>query len=405
MIENKSAVRWVLSCPQGRHGAIIPKRACRTALFFCARRGPSSGDKRTKFVHLFRLPGRSHIAPRDDGGRCAGGTAVCVMSTMTLVEFFQTHYIKEWYLTAEATIETYMSDVRFLDPYWREHAAGDRPLTLDDMNETLIVAAMNHRLNVRGNSPATANRMRRNVLALWNQAWRMRLVDRDWRSVRKARELHHEPVAWTTEQLAVIFTAASYKTGWVGEVRARHWWPALLWTIYNTGLRITATMELRTANLDLRGGILQVDAATQKHREGQTFHLLRQTVEALRAIRPDRNEKVFADWPFDQNMRQWLTLSRHYRGILIVAGIDQPTRQDMFHKLRKTFATVVSQASGEATAQRMLGHSSPQTTRRYLDPRFVNTTPLRDILPVPQTGPFPPPATTPRMARFERRRK
>jgi integrase len=65
--------------------------------------------------------------------------------------------------------------------------------------------------------------------------------------------------------------------------------------------------------------------------------------------------------------------------ILKRAGLPHG-RKDKFHKVRKTTASYYEAAGG--SAQRLLDHSSPAVTRRYLDPRIVSPgVPAPSVLP------------------------
>jgi integrase len=65
--------------------------------------------------------------------------------------------------------------------------------------------------------------------------------------------------------------------------------------------------------------------------------------------------------------------------ILERAGLPKD-RRCKFHKIRKTTASYYEAAGG--SAQRLLDHSSPAVTRKYLDPRIVTQgVPAPSVLP------------------------
>ena len=64
--------------------------------------------------------------------------------------------------------------------------------------------------------------------------------------------------------------------------------------------------------------------------------------------------------------RVWV-LTAGLKRILTRAGLPTSER-DLWHKIRRTFATQVNAKAGIAMAQTLLGHSSPAITQRYIDP-------------------------------------
>lgn len=51
------------------------------------------------------------------------------------------------------------------------------------------------------------------------------------------------------------------------------------------------------------------------------------------------------------------------------------TGKDMFHKLRRSFATFIAAAGGMDLARAYCGHSHQSVTGRYVDPRFAGQRP------------------------------
>ncbi|MBA3315288.1 MAG: tyrosine-type recombinase/integrase, partial [Planctomycetaceae bacterium] len=97
----------------------------------------------------------------------------------------------------------------------------------------------------------------------------------------------------------------------------------------------------------------------------QVFKLLPDTLAAIAATEPARRDLLFP-WPHCR---------RHfYRGgyqkILAAAGLTSSSR-DLFHKIRRTHATQLANATDIATAQKSLGHANRSTTLRYIDPRYM----------------------------------
>jgi integrase len=60
--------------------------------------------------------------------------------------------------------------------------------------------------------------------------------------------------------------------------------------------------------------------------------------------------------------------------------------RDLWHKIRRTFATQVHASGGLAMAQTLLGHSSADVTMRYIDPRQAPKNNQADYLGRPTIG-------------------
>jgi integrase len=275
----------------------------------------------------------------------------------------------------------------FLNERLKSEQQQPRPVRLSDMSDNLLAEALSWQLS-RGRSAATANKLRRSLVAVWRHAVEEKGFPGRPLRVKPVKEPKRKPQAWTIEDVNKIVEAATRVRGKVGTVPAHRWFPAVLLTIFNTGLRISAFMLCPTRGLNLERGSLLVPAEVQKHDADEIYDLLPITVEALAAIDPHRNRLLGDDWPHDRQQNHWRALTRAYRKILVSAGLfdscDDVTSRDLFHKLRRTFASYVAKSTGTSGAQDALGHSTPAVTQRYLDREIVGGPRLRDILPTPE---------------------
>ena len=257
--------------------------------------------------------------------------------------------------------------------------AARRPIALHDLSDALLKNAMEWWMQPepwgkirRANSAATANKLYRHIKSVWNMAWsEFDLVDRNCRT-KPYREIKRKPRAWRRHQVTQIVEAAFRMPGMVGAVPANVWWPAQVLMDLNLGSRISAAMDILTANLDLDRGQVWLAGETQKHRADEAYDLFPSTIDALRQLAPhERGLKyVFGDWPFDKD-RTWHVLRKHLRKLLVLAGlfetINDVTRDDLFHQFRKVVATQIAAKRGIEEAKRYLGHSTSQVTARYVD--------------------------------------
>lgn len=267
----------------------------------------------------------------------------------------------------------YLNSLRLFDKYL------ERAATLADLNDDTVTAHLAWIL-ANGRQPRTANKSRDQLLALWRYAARKRHVDL-FPDVEPIPEFKRAPRAWTIEQLAKLLAVARQPGEWRSElcgVPSIIWWPALLLTLYDTGIRIGAAMQLRVDDFDASGRIVFVRAETQKHRADQVLPVSEETASILaESIAATESRDWLFPWPFDQAY-----LYTQFNLLLKAAGL--PTgRGNKFHKIRRTSATMAELCIGPGAATIHLGHSSPKVTERYLDRTMLPSANVAAALPRP----------------------
>lgn len=244
----------------------------------------------------------------------------------------------------------------------------DRPATLDDLTNDLLRLHMAKRIAAK-KSPATANKDRAQLLALWRHAT-VHGHKTTWPDVRELREPVRAPIAWLPGECEKLIDQINREKGMVGAVPAPVFWSNLLAILLDTGERIGAVMQIEWGWISFEGGFLSVPAEARKGRaRDKVFKLSPATVAGLRKLKEHQVRGLVFDFPHNR-----ACLWRKYAEILRKAGL--PTdRKSKFHRIRKTVATAVYAAGGDA--QRALDHSDSRTTESYLDPRITaeNRTP------------------------------
>lgn len=255
-----------------------------------------------------------------------------------------------------------------------------RTATIADLSDDLL-ARLCGQLIASGRSPGTANKIRSQLVAIWNFAARRGLT-KTWPTLRKYREYRREPTAWTMRQLEELFAACYRVPGWIGPVRANLWWASLHALLWDSGLRIGAALKLEFSQVDFDAATLLIRAEQQKDREDLLCRLHQDTVALLRLIQTDR-ELIF-HWPYNHG-----TLWNRYNRILRDANLPS-TRRDKFHKLRRSTASWFKKMGGDP--QVAMGHSSPEMTVRYVDNTITGAIFPADVLfrPVPSFRPDRP---------------
>lgn len=285
------------------------------------------------------------------------------MDAMTLTELLNDYYAPMRRI-CDRTIELYAYTIKSFGDF-----LGHTP-TLADFDELVVARFLAHRIRTR--EPATAAKDRAQLRALWEWAARGKMVD-TWPRIQPVNVPERVPEAWFTEEFQRLLDAASQERVLIAGIPSSLWWRAILLLCYDTGERISSVLSLKWRNV--RGGAVLYEA---EDRKGKRRDLLReitpQTLEAMNAIKGRRapDDVVF---PWDKHDKY---IWRRLEIILKRAGLPA-SRKDKFHKIRKTTASW-SQAGG-VSAQEVLDHADPATTRKYLDPRIVKPPSAINVLP------------------------
>jgi integrase len=229
-------------------------------------------------------------------------------------------------------------------------------------------------------SPATCNKLRSYLRALLHFAQRQHLLSFDWLDdISRMPSPRRVPRAFLLCELEAMLEACRGLAGAVmQEIPAGLFWEALLLTLYDTGLRVSACLAIQRADVDMDAGWVLVHGETQKQRADQLLGLSEQTVEALRRIWSPPRELLFP-WTFSRT-----ALRRRLLSILKRAGVAHGMAaggRGLWQRFRRLTASELQAHGANPTA--VLGHSSPLVTRAYLDPRICGTTRAVDCLPRP----------------------
>jgi integrase len=255
-----------------------------------------------------------------------------------------------------------------------------RTAFLDDLTDENINEFLRWLLS-HGRKSATANKARSVLCALWGFASKSGWIN-VWPAVRRLREPKRMPVAWTPEQLRILFQALAAQEGYIRNVPARIWWLALHGVLLDTGERIGAIRQLLWSDFRLDQGILVVRAELRKGRSADMLNRLHpQTVGWLREFPDPKDPGPFGSMVQD-GARYSCDIFWRYKKILTAAGLPVVCRQSGFHRMRRTVATALTVAGHDAT--RALGHSDSKITAcHYIDPSQVSTVAPCDVLARP----------------------
>lgn len=287
---------------------------------------------------------------------------------MRLADFLSEVYLPERYDLSRGQADNLSRAVRFLDEW------SGTPVRVADLSAKLLCRFLASRRSVW--SESSSNDYRAWLLRVWRAAHDAGLAPPVGR-IHKLREPTDEPTAWTAEEVSELFWTASHWPGMVGEIPARHFWPALFAAVYWTAERIGAVRQTRRADYDATGWIT-VRGGAVKTGKGRLYRLPLHATERIDKLLSYRGELLFP-WPF--HPRHLWTVARR---IIERAGLDAPkTGRQLFHRLRRTTISLLW-AVDPAAAQRQAGHSSAETTRRhYVSPSVAPQVGAAELLPVP----------------------
>jgi integrase len=251
-----------------------------------------------------------------------------------------------------------------------------RPATLADLTERTICNWMADGIN-RGKSPVTINGQAKRLVTLWRFAKRRKFsVPDDLDGIEYLKQPRRLPTAWSIPELVRLIESCRATEGMIDGVPAAKFWPALIFLIFDTGIRRSAVLAIQFDELDLAAKLLRVPAERMKNQVEQYFKLSDQTIAAILETLPPARKLVFP-WRF--GMRY---LGKRLRKILDRAGLPSG-RRDLLHKLRRTCASHLAAVAGESIAFKQLGHQDASCIRRYVDPRFTNKHDSAKLLPRP----------------------
>lgn len=314
------------------------------------------------------------------------------MGTPLLLEFVQTAYFAKPRLRSPGSRESVLIQVRHFARWWAEKGHVGPPV-ITDLTRDAIQQAMAWQVS-RGRTPQTANKLGRTLRAVANyaaEALELPLPKR----LEFFAEPRSEPDAWSVEQVEALIRTAGQLRGSLHGATRSEFATAILWLAYNSGERIEALMGVQWAWIDWSSRTLRIPASARKDREDYTVWLLEETAAALLVLRRAQTPDVFGCWDRDRHVKQWPALNLMLRKLVYAALVDPESdvnrlsrrdvatvvgRRELWHKLRRTFATEIARNADESTAQRLLGHSSINTTRRYIDRRKLPDRPQRELL-------------------------
>lgn len=266
-----------------------------------------------------------------------------------------------------ATIDQYGYTCRSIERFY------SRPILIGDLTDDLVLPWLQRRLQQV--SPKSVKRERGDLLTLWR--WAVRHGHNVTPPVDVPTiPVPRKPVAtWRVEDFERLIVACRQLTGEMRGtgIRKAAWWASLMITLYWLGSRLSATLAIRSDDIDLERRFVVLRGDVAKTGEMQILNLHDQAVAAIAGLYCPHRTLV---WPYPYNARQiWPQL----KAILRKAGLPNG-RYWMFGCVRHTCFTLATKHGSQELAARQLGHRSDMS-RYYLDARQLEEQQAAQVLP------------------------
>jgi integrase len=186
------------------------------------------------------------------------------------------------------------------------------------------------------------------------------------------RELRRCPVAFTKQEVWMLFRAAETHPKWSEVKRKRVF--GLLAIAYFTGSRISHIMDARREDFNYETGTIKI--VNRKSFHEQVFHLPPEVADAV--------QEGMAENPRHPRYGYAVCVRNHkkvFYAVKRVSGIPLDRLNLSWHALRKACATHIAENSSVEAASKHLGHAGIGVTiQRYIDPRQVQVQTFCDVL-------------------------
>jgi integrase len=261
---------------------------------------------------------------------------------------------------------------------WRLYGHYGRDVMLVECSDRLLSDHVSWLLDL-GLKPPTINSGHTAIIqAIMRDARRRGFVDQA-PALRKLPVDLDEPDAWSLEQISAFLAAcpAASPRPIAGILDAGDWWDALTRVVWYTSLRRRTILAIRrTPDMDLTSGWLRVPGSAIKTHRGQVFRLGVDALESIARIWLPKRKLLF-EFPHDDG-----TFYKQFHRIREAAGLPRSSANaGCLHLVRRTAATQMCVARGFDAAQKLLGHSSPAVTSRYIDPTKIPDNDYTAVLP------------------------
>lgn len=287
-----------------------------------------------------------------------------------------TDFVRNCYLPQKIGIKSNKTREHYQSAMKDFTVALDRAPKVRDLTDENLCRMLRY-LESKELSPHTIQQRQNYMVALSNFCSKRRLINW-WVELDRYPAPDVVPETWSIDEMKRLIAACGKMPGQYFDVEASTWWRAFHFALWDTGERTSAVLAIEPAWLNVEARVLAIPGPARKGgRKAATYELTPRTVAAMAplscACRQSGRKAVFA-FPGCK-----ATFYGHYTRLLKLAGLPDG-RKHKPQKIRRTFATFVELAGGNATEA--LGHSTRRvTTEHYLDPTVIRKPPANRLLP------------------------
>lgn len=236
----------------------------------------------------------------------------------------------------------------------------DRAPIVSDLNDFTFSAFIEWRGSRVANGTLCGECCKLLALWRWCAGGKRRWIDEP--EVSAPEPQYRIPKAMNTAQLETLWQAAESYRMHVGGLPGYVYWPALLYTLWDTSERIGAVHQMDRRDLDVKSQWIVLEPHIRKGgRQGRAYKLRDATTNAIARLLDAHNKSQLFAVADLKSLRHAFALLRADAGL---------PNWVTFHSIRKSHASHLAAVGGNARTS--LGHSSDTITdRHYIDPTIV----------------------------------
>ncbi len=283
---------------------------------------------------------------------------------MQLTNTLEDYFASNTRLTSEATEKNYRIALRQFEDFL------GRVAKIPDLTDDNMASYMRWQL-CKGITVATCNHKRRCLVAFWRWCCKRNLMAQ-WPTICSIPEPEQIPTAWTLTDIGRLLVACKKRKGYLAGVRAANWWHSFHLFLYFHGERKSAALGASWSNYN--GHSLIIPAQDRKGgRKAMLYELMPDVIAGIEQIRRPKRDLI---WPWPPGKDFYY----HYRQLVKSSGLNYEKWRSGPQKMRKSYASYLTAAGGDAT--KGLRHTNSSLTRNcYIDPRIAKPVNQSALLP------------------------
>lgn len=262
---------------------------------------------------------------------------------------------------SDNTVKSYKTDLKEFFSYFEAKQFDE--ITRSDIEDFIVNLAKS------GNSPASRARKISSIKGIFKWAYENQIIAQDPSSGIVATKVPvKESKVMTREEVAEMINCAkveAYSSGKAEDFRNL----AILSFMFSSGIRRSEVVEVKISDMNLESNAVIIHGKGNKERVAYFNNSTAEIIgKYLKEKRPEisKSEKSEYLFPTGQSEKMCaasinLIIDRYLKA----TGLKE--KGYTVHDTRRAFATTVYQNTGDIVAvQRLLGHSTPSVTMRYI---------------------------------------